>query len=450
MGTTVVFVVFRRVKQEERKLSREISTLKRFLNFLGKNISSNPGIEGKKGSVRVYPAWSDNVDPPELRTNEQYDKFIQWFKTVDIRTIRTRNEKEKFRDDKMGYNGICHLRKLKWYDVGTSISFDSLHTFYGGVARRKIDLILSYKHREADYSCYDQTDELTKKFDSLKYPYTTYRLPRSLKYFGKFKSNEIRMLILFGYVAFFGILKEPYFSHFMKLVTIAHLAESRHLTQENIRYVDTLVELYVTEFESLYGERNLVSNVHSLYHIPATLSDFGQFMNYSTFNFESLIGTITGTVNGRRSFAEEISNNLNLIRLISLNIVNKKVHPSLDYQLSKMANLKPYRINQSSTVHIEQNEITVKKPIYIEYVDNCDIRQRFNLNENDLIEYFSTLYIKDVRFTIDTLLEQKNKTDYAVLFKLGQTEKAGQITAIFRKLIRNKLIQTSSIKTNLN
>ncbi|CAF0895557.1 unnamed protein product [Didymodactylos carnosus] len=154
-----------------------------------------------------------------------------------------------------------HLKDLSTYNEHLN------HQYNYDLPKQRKTLLHRLFH--TDYSCYDQIDELTKKFDSLKHPYTTYRLLRSLKYFGKFKSNEIRMLILFGYAAFFGILEEPYFSHFMKLVTIAHLAESRHLTQENIRYVDTLVKLYVTEFESLYGERNLVSNVHSLKCEPA-------------------------------------------------------------------------------------------------------------------------------------------------------------------------------------
>ncbi|CAF1270072.1 unnamed protein product, partial [Didymodactylos carnosus] len=154
------------------------------------------------------------------------------------------------------------------------------------------------------------------------------------------------------------------------------------------------------------------------------------FCNMQDYELYDKIKTRMPTVHS--IISEEMATLTMQLYVGNLNIVNKKVHPSLDYHLAKIANLKPYRLNQSSTVHIEQNEITVKKSMYSEYVDNCEIRQRFNLNENDSIEYFSTLYIKDIRFTIDTLIEQKNKTDCVVLFKLGQTEKSSQITAIFR------------------
>ena len=39
-----------------------------------------------------------------------------------------------------------------------------------------------------------------------------------------------------------------------------------------------------------FKERSVTSVVHSMSHIPQTLRDFGPMQNYSTFNFESVVG----------------------------------------------------------------------------------------------------------------------------------------------------------------
>ena len=48
-------------------------------------------------------------------------------------------------------------------------------------------------------SVYDQIDDVANVFNSISYPSTTYRLPRDIRLFKKFKGNELRMFLLFGY-----------------------------------------------------------------------------------------------------------------------------------------------------------------------------------------------------------------------------------------------------------
>ena len=48
-------------------------------------------------------------------------------------------------------------------------------------------------------SVYNQIDHIAKIMNSISYPSTTYRQPRDIRLFRKFKGNELRMILLFGY-----------------------------------------------------------------------------------------------------------------------------------------------------------------------------------------------------------------------------------------------------------
>lgn len=46
---------------------------------------------------------------------------------------------------------------------------------------------------------HDQMDTIAENFRTMSYPSTTYRQPRDLRLFRKFKGNELRIFLLFGY-----------------------------------------------------------------------------------------------------------------------------------------------------------------------------------------------------------------------------------------------------------
>jgi hypothetical protein len=48
-------------------------------------------------------------------------------------------------------------------------------------------------------SVYDRMDIIAKTFNTISYPSTTYRQPRDIRLFRKFKGNELRIFLLFGY-----------------------------------------------------------------------------------------------------------------------------------------------------------------------------------------------------------------------------------------------------------
>lgn len=75
--------------------------------------------------IRVFPLRRDE-QPPKLRSNFTYD-----IKMAIPEKFRPK-EKIARRNFMHGYLGECALRELRYFDVGRSFAFDTLHNLYRG------------------------------------------------------------------------------------------------------------------------------------------------------------------------------------------------------------------------------------------------------------------------------------------------------------------------------
>ena len=118
-----------------------------------------------------------------------------------------------------GFKGPCAFRQLSHFDVYGSFLCDTLHNLYLGVTVRlfslffkatlysmqakMLKLLLSKPSPKGGISgvmsVHDQLNLVAQTFGSISYPSTTYRQPRDIRLFKKFKGNELRIFLLFGY-----------------------------------------------------------------------------------------------------------------------------------------------------------------------------------------------------------------------------------------------------------
>lgn len=150
-------------------------------------------------------------------------------------------------------------------------------------------------YRNEPWSIHRHLNKLDDRLRSVRFPSTTTRRPRSINKFSKYKGSELRSLLLFGFSIFEDILQQRYYSHFLLLVLIMHMAESRCFDlncSEGLRHLCTQ---FVVVFPQLYSIRHNVQVIHSVIHIPDTVKEYGPLWNYSTFNFESVLGNVDFT-----------------------------------------------------------------------------------------------------------------------------------------------------------
>ncbi|CAF0962611.1 unnamed protein product [Didymodactylos carnosus] len=251
---------------------------------------------------RVFPPVSPFYPQPHLRSNEAYDKAIHSIENKAPNDLKTNKQIAVFARKLRGYLGYVHFRELKYFRIGVSFIFDSLHTLYQGCFNEK-------------FSCVKHLRTLTNRLNSFTYPSTTYRYPRPLYKWPKYKANELRSLLLVGFVIFDGILDHTYYTHLLTLVIASHLCESRSTEEHYVGDITLLMNHFVYLFPKLYGTKYHVQNVHSTGHMDGTVDQFGPFQNCSTFGFESLLGIITATVMGTKNFGQELMNTITNIQL---------------------------------------------------------------------------------------------------------------------------------------
>ncbi|XP_065677532.1 uncharacterized protein LOC105849029 isoform X1 [Hydra vulgaris] len=116
------------------------------------------------------------------------------------------------------------------------------------------------------------------------------RKPRSLSDYKQWKATEFRQFLLYtGSLTMFGIVPKVIYENFVSLSVAMTYLLSPDLVRyvEYLNYVEKLLCNFVTNFKELYGEAQLVYNVHSLLHIVQDAKRFGALNNISAFPFEN-------------------------------------------------------------------------------------------------------------------------------------------------------------------
>lgn len=67
-----------------------------------------------------------------------------------------------------------------------------------------------------------------------------------------------------------------------------------------------MLKTFIADFQKLYGEHNMVYNVHLLEHLPKCVRDSGPLWAYSNFNFESNNGSLVSHVKGTTDVEHQI------------------------------------------------------------------------------------------------------------------------------------------------
>ncbi|CAF2093187.1 unnamed protein product, partial [Rotaria magnacalcarata] len=234
-------------------------------------------------------------------------------------------------------------------------------------------------------------DELLK---CIRYP-TTNRLPRALKYYTTWKANEYRMTLLFGYKPFEQVMKKKYYEHFRLLVYAAIFSETRILTTTRLDHIKHLLNKFLDEFSALYGASNCVSIVHSLSHIHQYLVKCGPIHNYSTFNFESTVGSLVKSIHGPSFILKQLINNFEHQSYATTILKNPAFHPKIALLIHQIFSSKrraiPTSLMSHNVVCLSRSTVSAF-PHVTEYLENIYTKDQYT--------HYSTCFYRNVAFTV--------------------------------------------------
>ena len=205
--------------------------------------------------------------------------------------------------------------------------------------------------------------------------------------------------------------------------------------------------------------------IHSLRHVSQSVRDYGQLSNYSTFNFESIlgeesvifrlysglllvIGMLRSTVHSTKHQAEEIANTMNLLRLAIQHSLSDEFSGILKRTLDDMQNSK--NVDENSGTVLKSQETIVKLGLrqIIEHNRYQHLQEMF---QRDDIKLFKTNFLDGTRFTTRDFAKGKKNDDSCILYRSKTKYSVGFIDRIVQ--VDQKVffkIQRVNIKEHLN
>lgn len=109
---------------------------------------------------------------------------------------------------------------------------------------------------------------------------------------------------------------------------------SDSISNDNLKQAESLLTTFVTEFEGLYGETNMVSNIHLLSHLAKCVKMNGPLFCFSNYSFEDFIGHLVSRIHGQIDVLEQISQRY-LLEKVFLKNIEKSVIAKKFYEQIK-------------------------------------------------------------------------------------------------------------------
>lgn len=172
---------------------------------------------------------------------------------------------------------------------------DYLHLILLGVMRRLIWLWIKGPLKVR--LCSSKIDEISKRLEALAsaMPQDFQRRPRSISEFGIWKGVEFRQFLLYtGPVVLKGILRKDMYENFLTLHAAILILINPKLVKDtiNVKFADSLLKSFVSNFAKIYGNRYVTHNVHNTEHIAEDVEKYGKLDNFSSFRFENHMSAI--------------------------------------------------------------------------------------------------------------------------------------------------------------
>ena len=151
------------------------------------------------------------------------------------------------------------------------------------------------------------------------------RRGRNIQLLGRWKATELRLFLLYaGPSVLKGIVSEEAYNHFLLLHFAMTILVSPSLNSEQSSFARNLLVRFVNTFETLYGEENLIFNVHSLIHLADDCDFFEAPLDtFACFTFENALGKLKRQLRGRRTVVAQLKG----IRIrLRFNLLKAAIH----------------------------------------------------------------------------------------------------------------------------
>lgn len=216
---------------------------------------------------------------------------------------------ENFVNNDSGVIGLSCLVSFDRFDIINSFGLDYMHCVLLGVTRKLFDFYLHpNNHHETFYVKKNKQSELNRLLLSIKPNREVTRRPRSLRQRANYKASEIRSILLFYFPMLLpNILADVYVQHFRLFSSAVYLLSKSRISRIELNVARGKLEQFVRDFQNMFGQKEMVMNVHLLTHIAKCVEVSGPLWAQSAFPFERNNGCLLKFVNGTTDVLDQIS-----------------------------------------------------------------------------------------------------------------------------------------------
>jgi len=204
-----------------------------------------------------------------------------------------------------GLKGLSALLPCPKFDICLGFVIDYMLCVLLGVVPKYIDLI--YEFKKGRIISDRRLSEVDVRLEALT-PDIVSVGPRPLSARGDFKAKEFRALLLYYILPCMrGILKDRYFENLRKFVTAIHILLRDCILSADLDEADRLLKSFVKEFKELFGDDNMVHNLHLCTHLVMMVRMWGPLWAYSAISFESGNKNLLKLNSGTRGVATQLA-----------------------------------------------------------------------------------------------------------------------------------------------
>lgn len=123
-----------------------------------------------------------------------------------------------------------------------------------------------------------------RKFVPKEFP----RKPRGLNELSNWKATEFHKFLAYtGPIVLWNNVHDDIYYEFLLLHCAYRLLSSPRQIISNIDAANELLELFVQNFPSVFGENSVSYNVHNLLHITSCANTYGPLSNFSVYELKT-------------------------------------------------------------------------------------------------------------------------------------------------------------------
>lgn len=203
-----------------------------------------------------------------------------------------------------------------------------------------------------------------------------------------------------------------------------HILNSSRISVEKLEEAKQYLFSFAEDFEHLYGESNMVFNVHMIRHLPDCVKFLGPLWAYSNYYFEDHIGHMVSLHKGTTDVATQICEKY----LLEKNLFQHFEQSPIAYEFFQSIDSKQ-KCKVSRKVAGSLIMGNVNRQSSLNDVERSLIFNHLNLPSDAKIDEYSSVLLNGKIFYEKKVLPNKRTND-SFIFNT-QSRKFGEIKAIF-------------------